>query len=279
MIKLQGPEQWLADLPKLIAQLESTYRLSDLKPVEHLTYNYVLSGFQDSQAIVLKLGADTGGLITEAAALKAFAGLGVVKVLAQGDGFLLLERAMSGISLKSYFPAKDGDAVHLVCQCIKRLHRAAIPKAHSFPHIKDWLAALDERGTIPANYLQKAQNIRDTLLATSAASVLLHGDLHHDNLLQHGNHWLAIDPKGVIGEPAYEVAAFIRNPLSQLLRQENAANIINDRITRFANTLELSASRIRDWCFVQAVLAWVWSLEDGHDTLYFRQLTQFFDND
>jgi streptomycin 6-kinase len=63
-----------------------------------------------------------------------------------------------------------------------------------------------------------------------------------------------------------------------LLVQNNAASIINHRIARFAKLLELPERRILDWCFVQAVLAWAWTLEDGCDENYFHQLTQIFDS-
>lgn len=75
------------------------------------------------------------------------------------------------------------------------------------------------------------------------------GDLHHDNILQNSDDearysfsdggWLVIDPKGVIGEQAYEVAAFIRNPIPELLTHDDAPTIIHNRITRFAELLEL----------------------------------------
>ena len=114
-------------------------------------------------------------------------------------------------------------------------------------------------------------------MVTSSKPVLLHGDLHHDNILQNGDGWVVIDPKGVIGEPAYEVAAFIRNPIPGLLALNNASSIISHRIARFAEILELPERRILDWCFVQAVLSWAWVLEDGCDEAYFKQLTQVFD--
>jgi streptomycin 6-kinase len=209
--------------------------------------------------------------------LKAFSGFGAVNVLAEDDGMLLLKHAVSGVSLKSYFPEQDSDAIHITCDYLKRLHQASIPHVHSFPQIKDWLMLLDEDLNIPSQYLNKARQLRDDLLMTSPKSVLLHGDLHHDNILQNGNRWIVIDPKGVIGEPAYEVAAFIRNPIPELLLLNNTANIISHRIARFAKHLELQEQRILDWYFVQAVLAWSWAVEDGDDETYFQQLTPIFD--
>ena len=73
-------QQWIDDLPKLITQIAETYGLSNLKPVEALSYNYVLTGFQGSKAVILKLGLDSDGFKREAAALMAFAGSGVVQV-------------------------------------------------------------------------------------------------------------------------------------------------------------------------------------------------------
>lgn len=269
-------KQWLTNLPFLIANLEVAHGLSHLKPFKNLSYNYVLSGFQGLQPIVLKLGLDSNALKQEAHALKAFAGLGVVNVLLENDGILLLERAVSGVSLKSYFPEKDHEAIQIASNCLRQLHQAPIPSNHHFPHIKDWLESLDNDLDIPTDILHKARRLRDKLIATSTKHVLLHGDLHHDNILQNGNDWVVIDPKGVIGEPAYEIAAFIRNPLPELLAHHTVLTIIDNRINQFAKTLKLSRQRIINWCYVQAVLAWVWALEDTGDENHFKILTQLF---
>jgi streptomycin 6-kinase len=279
IINLYGEKgrQWLDDLPSLIAQVAKIYELSNLKLVNNLSYNYVLSGFQGSHPIILKLVLDIDGFKREAAAMMAFSEFGVVQVFSENAGLLLLECAVPGVSLKSYFPENDDEAINITASVIKRLHKAPIPSTYTFPHIKDWLAALDKNWNIPAQYLQKARQLRTHLLKNSIKKVLLHGDLHHDNILQNGDDWIVIDPKGVIGEPTYEVAAFIRNPIPELLTHDNAKNIIHNRIIRFAEILELSSQRILDWCFVQAVLSWVWALEDGGDDSYFKKLTEFFE--
>jgi len=269
-------QAWLDEMPDLVSATSSKLDLRDLKAVTNLTYNYVLSGFQGDNPIILKMGLDNAGLKREALALKCFAGCGAVKVLAEDNGILLLERAVPGTSLKSYFPDREQESIEIVCGIMKKLHQANIPATHNFPHVKDWLTALDNDWNIPNHYLQKAKKLRDELLQTSEVDVLLHGDLHHDNILQNGDEWLVIDPKGVIGEPAYEVAAFIRNPIPELMHHADATTIIHNRITRFAELLELPSQRILDWCFVQAVLSWVWAIEDGCDASYFEQVAKIF---
>ena len=267
---------WLTDLPAIIKALASEHNLSGLKPLNNLSYNYVLSGFLDNRPIILKLGLDNDALTQEAATLQAFDGFGGIEVLVTGKGFLLLEKAVPGVSLKSYFPSKDNDSVEIACNIINLLHQASIPKTTKFPDLNDWLRSLDHETSNKnlKNYLQKARDIRNKLLATSPDSVLLHGDLHHENIIKHGDNWVVIDSKGVTGEPAYEVAAFIRNPIPELLKSRNMASIINNRISHFAYKLKIKPERIQGWCFVQAVLAWVWILEDGGNERYFRCLAE-----
>lgn len=268
---------WLDELPQLVKSLSVRLGLRDLQEVANLTYNYVLSGFQGDNPIILKLDLDSEALKREDFALKYFADCGAVKVLAEYDGMLLLERAMPGTSLKSYFPNKEQKSIEIACRVMKNLNHANIHEYHNFPHIKDWLTVLDKDWNIPHGYLQNARKLREQLLQSSEPDVLLHGDLHHDNILQNDNNWLVIDPKGVIGEPVYEVAAFIRNPMPELLSVQNAVEILQNRITMFSDILNIPQVRIANWCFVQAVLSWVWALEDGCDASYFEHITRIFD--
>jgi streptomycin 6-kinase len=267
-------ESWLDELPELVAVISSRLGLRDLKEIANLTHNYVLSGFQRDNPIILKLGLDSESLAREALALKCFAGYGAVNLLAEDDGMLLLGQAVPGTSLKCYFPNQEHESIEIVCEVIRRLHQASIPKHHNFPHVKDWLMVLNDDLNIPDNYLQKARKLRDQLLQTAKPDVLLHGDLHQDNILQNSSAWLVIDPKGVIGEPAYEIAAFIRNPIPELLNHAEAPNVIRSRIIHSAKMMALPSQRIVDWCFVQAVLAWAWSLEDGCDAEYWKRLVR-----
>lgn len=264
---------WLEDLPNVIKKMSENWELSDLKPVSNLSYNYVLSGLQGNRPIILKLSVVMDGLQREATALKAFSDFGAVKVLAQQEGALLLERAVPGIALESYFPQRDREAIQIAFEVMHRLHQTPLNEQVIFPHIRDWLLELNKDWPIPAHYLEKARNLKDKLLDTRAQLVLLHGDLHHDNILQNGNDWVVIDPKGVIGYPANEIWAFICNPLGK----SSVNTIIEDRINEFANKLNLDSQVIVDWCFVQSVLSWVWSLEDNLEPS-FVCLTEILNN-
>ena len=92
---------------------------------------------------------------------------------------------------------------------------------------------------------------------------LLHGDLQHYNLLfDRRRGWVAIDPKGVIGEVEYEVGAFVRNPVAQP-ELFLARSTIERRLKKLTNRLNLNYERALRWSFAQAVLSAIWSIEDG----------------
>jgi streptomycin 6-kinase len=251
---------WLVELPELVTAISSRLDLRHLKEVTNLTYNYVLSGFQGDNPIILKLGLDSEGLAREAFALKCFADCGAVKVLAEDNGMLLLERAVPGTSLKSYFPNMEQESIEIVCKVMKKLHKASIPAAHHFPHIKDWLAVLDRDWNIPDAYLQKSRKIRDELLQNPEPDVLLHGDLHHDNILQNGDDWVVIDPKGVIGSAMNEIWAFVMD--------------IERDIPFIAQYFNSRAQDLFDWYFVHVILAACWNLEDNIDSSLFLRLAE-----
>jgi streptomycin 6-kinase len=104
------------------------------------------------------------------------------------------------------------------------------------------------------------------LLASAGEPALLHGDLHHGNILADGPAaWRAIDPKGLVGEPAYEAGALLRNPLPELLAWPDPRRILSRRLDVLAGALGFDRARLRDWGFAQAVLSGWWSFEDhGH---------------
>jgi streptomycin 6-kinase len=118
-------------------------------------------------------------------------------------------------------------------------------------------------GPFPARLVEEAEVLFAELLGTMAEPALLHGDLHHDNILSAERQpWLALDPKGVVGEPAYEVGALLRNPLPQLLEMPQPGRIMARRVDQLAEALEIDRARIRGWGLAQAVLSAWWVIED-----------------
>jgi streptomycin 6-kinase len=93
-----------------------------------------------------------------------------------------------------------------------------------------------------------------------STSLILHGDLHHFNILSAEREpWLAIDPKGVVGEAAYEAGALLRNPLEDMSQYPH---ILKRRIAILSEMLDIDCQRILGWAVAQAVLSAWWSYED-----------------
>jgi len=237
-----------------------------------MSFNYVARGLIKEKPILVKLGLNNRALSKETQCLKAFESHATPKVIANKDNMIIMECAVPGITLKEYFPWQETEATNILCNVIKDLHTAKIPIGHNFYHIKDLLHTLDNEPDIPNNILNKARRLRDKLLSTTMKEVLLHGDLHHDNILKNDHGWMVIDPKGFIGDPVFETAAYICNPIPDLLHENNPKEIIIGRIQLCAKNLNIQEQRVKDWFYVKSVLCWAWSLEDKLDHAYWKKL-------
>jgi streptomycin 6-kinase len=119
------------------------------------------------------------------------------------------------------------------------------------------------RGPVPADLVRSAHRLYLELCASQTRVRLLHGDLHHDNvLLDSKRGWLAIDPKGRLGELEYEAGALLRNPWD---RPDVFADPVRlrARLACLERELPVDPRRVRSWAFAQAVLAALWGVEDG----------------
>nr|WP_302473958.1 aminoglycoside phosphotransferase family protein [Legionella sp. PL877] len=104
--------------------------------------------------------------------------------------------------------------------------------------------------------------------------IFLHGDLHHDNILKHGNGWLSIDPKGVVGEAEFEIAAFDFMYISELTSTKDVKNVFAKRLELLAQKSGLDAQRIKDWLFVRLILMAAWLTEDNGDPSWAIKLAE-----
>ncbi len=264
---------WADRLPATLAECGERWSLAIAPPFPNLSYNYAAPATRaDGTAVVLKACFPDQAFIREAEALRLFAGRGAVRLLAADptQGVMLLERLAPGVPLRAL--EDDVQATSIAATVMRQLWRP-MPTDHPFPTIADWAAGIaryqarfrDTPGPIPAALASEAARLFAELLASQADPVLLHGDLHHDNILQASREpWLAIDPKGVVGEPAYDTGALLRNP-EELFTAPHPARILARRVAQLADELDLDRARIRGWAVAQAVLASLWSFEDhGH---------------
>lgn len=116
---------------------------------------------------------------------------------------------------------------------------------------------------MPRHLVERAARLFDELCADPSGTVVLHGDLHHDNILRATREpWLAIDPHGYVGDPGYEAGALLYNPDPED-RDDALLSLVPARVEQLADGLGLPPERVVAWGFVKAVLAEVWTAEDG----------------
>jgi streptomycin 6-kinase len=204
-----------------------------------------------------------------ARALKHFAGRGAVAVLAEDERAVLVERAVPGTPLTELVAeGRDDEATATIAGIVAALHFGDPPEG--FTTLERWADAFRrqrERGphrVLPPAMLDRAETLYRELAASQGRRFLLHCDLHHGNILRDGRRgWLVIDPKGVVGEAAYEVVASLGNPHLLWPYPADSA-VMARRVAIFSERLALDRERILSWAFAHMVLAACWHIEDGN---------------
>jgi streptomycin 6-kinase len=258
-------EKWLAGVDDLIDYCTHKWRLK-LMPAKELSYNFVAPVvFEDGSKAILKLGIPGTGIISEIATLKAFNGTGFCKLLdAEPEkGIMLLEAIEPGEPLNIL--CDDAAATKIVAGLINDMQQADPVSGYPFQIAADWynnLVNLHEKfGNIIPEYLfTKAIAAYQSLDTHLQGQRLLHGDLHHENILSAGGgKWKAIDPKGIIAETACELTPYLMNDLTG----KDISVTISDRINVFSEELKIDKMRIIKWGAFRSVLSVYWKIEDN----------------
>ncbi|MBT3323164.1 MAG: phosphotransferase [Anaerolineae bacterium] len=271
MINIPMRQLWSAKLPDLLEKYAAKWKLEILTPFENLSYNYAAPARRaDGTLVVIKAGFPKCELDAEIAALGHFGGQNMVCIYEceLDDGIFLLEKISPG---KSLWNLDDKQSTNILLDLMPKLWRPYCGE-YPFPTIADWgrgFSHLRERnaggtGRLDKRLIDRAENIYTELVISSESAVLLHGDLHHGNvLLAKDKSYLAIDPKGVLGEPCYEVGAFLRNPMPELLKREKLHTLMMWRTKEIVEKLGFEQERVVGWAMSQAVLAAIWCDEDS----------------
>jgi streptomycin 6-kinase len=176
-------------------------------------------------------------------------------------------------------PDRDVIATAAIITVLTRLHRpsveasvrALLPDLQTRNHrsFVDYLDRHHGDSPLPRTLVQRALGLLAELGQDSTGSVVLHGDLHHDNVLRASGvsrpdpqPWLAIDPHGVVGDPGAEVGPMLYHPFPDR-RDPALLALVPARVEQLADGLGMPADRVVAWGFVQAVLSCGWSVADN----------------
>jgi streptomycin 6-kinase len=224
-------------------------------------------GTRDGTPVVVKVARAAGDEWRSGEITAAFGGRGVVQVHDHVAGAVLLERLVPATPLVALVrEGRDDEATELLAALLRRMSPGDPPAGCAT--VEEWglgfgryLATNDVQ--IPRELVLHAQRVYSELAAAQREPALLHGDLQHYNVLRDERRgWVAVDPKGVVGELEYEIGAALRNPNEQpdLCASPEA---IERRLEIFYAALGIDIDRARAWAFAQAVLSAIWGVEDG----------------
>lgn len=189
-------------------------------------------------------------------------GEGAARVLAEDTHALLLERAMGPRSLAAMVAAgRDDEASRILCAAAGRLHAPRRRPTPELVPLARWFEALGPIARAQGGVLAEANATASELLAEPRDVVVLHGDIHHDNVLDAGERgWLAIDPKGLSGERTFDFVNILRNP-------DAATALAPGRFARqvavLADAASLERRRFLQWTLAFASLSAAWHIVEG----------------
>lgn len=260
--------EWLASLPEICRRLSTEWSVDLGTAFEQSHVSLVVTAEHSSVAAVLKVPMpeeiDLGTLAAsarsdEARALGIWAGNGAVRLLEHdaSSGAMLLERCVPGASLEHVLDGSETDRV--ATALLQRLHEPR-PDAEGFERLSDraiqlaeTVAVRHEKSGAPLDHwlVDTAIDLLTELATSGPDDVLLHGDLHHHNILSSNREpWLAIDPLPMLGDPAYDVVQYLLFRKGDLADPDLEWGPV---IKQFCSGLGVDAERVKAWLFTRLV--------------------------
>lgn len=258
---------WLKNLPHQVNQICDHRGLRFLKVMPDLSYNFVAAVEIPAinETAILKIAPNNDVIGREAIWLQCF-DKGVPKVFwfDEAQHALLMEHLSPGESLKPMALINDEEATRIICRLIVEL-QSHQHRSQDFVHLSELAPALTIlQDKVDEKLFSQAKTWFAELTAERAIDVLLHGDLHHDNILSSGQEWKAIDPHGYIGDPAFASSTMIYNPGEQWFpKDKSIEQVIHNRLQILIEELPYDPKRIHAWAFCMTMLSIAWTLE-GH---------------
>jgi streptomycin 6-kinase len=266
----QAGREWLRDLPNLISQIESQWNVEVGQHFSNLSYNFVAPATRsDGRKVVIKLGlpSEDKDIHGEASYLRCLNGNGVVRLLHEDKDLraLLLESAHPGSNLREVCASDPESAALIAAKLLNELKRSP-PTNLEFVALRSWVKKLEdaEKYDFPAQCANKALEIFNS--SSDHDQLLLHGDFHHLNILAHAsNSFVAIDPKGIIGDLKYDIAVFLNNHRSWLRSFPDIHSSLDKSLAMFADKFGFSDEDLKRWAFAQKILSAFWTMTENGD--------------
>lgn len=244
--------EWLASLPVLVESLLARWRCTPTEPVMCGQVGIVQPARRaDGMPCVLKVSFPHPGNVYEPHAFAAWAGHGAVLLYERDDSrfAMLLEQVES----ETVGGLADDAAIAVAGGLARRL---AIPAPPGLPQLRDVVLKWPERirklavqlgNPLPQRVIDAAlTTIRE--LGAEQPDLLVHGDLHYGNILRGTREpWLVVDPKGYVGDPAYDAITVLIAGARRMLAAVDVRTEALRRLAIFADSAALGAPAYGDF--------------------------------
>lgn len=262
-------ELWLEKLPKIIYTVIERWSITDFEIVENLSINFL--GFGKSKQygdVVIKICGPHPEKYTEIKSLTIFNGNNFCNCYDYDMelGAILLERILPGADLKTI---TNRDLQLKIASELISKTPMKVESNYGIPTFgeranKAFKRARKENkvGERMLEFIDLSEVMISEIEQSNRAKYLLHGDLHHLNILKDkkGN-WKAIDPHGVIGVPCMESSRFIQNHI-WMSKDKDKLNDLDKIITVFSEKFNETKEFTAICFFILQVLSTCWSFEE-----------------
>lgn len=196
--------------------------------------------------------------------LACWNGEGAVKVYHYDANALLMERAVGECSLKQMvFDGQEDEANTIICRLAERLHSLPCRQIPELVTLPIWFKSLEKAAGKYGGFFATCYEVADALLRDPQDEVPLHGDIHYGNVLDAGPRgWIAIDPKGLVGERGFDFANIFCNPD---LTVAGSPERLSKQAKLIASATGLPVERLLRWIIAWSGLMASWMLEDREE--------------
>ena len=260
--------QWLADLRRIVAELESKWGITTEPAFEKGEYNFVSPARSETIDAVLKIAPPfpTVEIFAEAELLRILNGRGAPRLLQEDreNRAILIERIRPGVTMDVYFA---DDPFACVAPAIKVLRSILLPPPYPPAEAQlfyNWYFRFQRalETDFPREYVLKAMTIFDPLFQDDEHTFHLHGDFHPGNVISSQDGFAVIDPKGLVGHITYDIAVFLNN---LHWWQKGKAGVKEDLFAaarQFADAFGIEEIEIRRAAYAGMVIGAWWNFED-----------------
>lgn len=263
-------DEWLAQVPELISAVTDAWDLYVTAVANRIDgYGMSIPARRDSDRVSLRIAYPDVFLADETVALRAWDGTGAVKVLEEDErGAQLRTSPSPGTALT--LERNEMTALRKVAQTLSDLWIEPPEGMQTLAaEVRAWGATMPERfESVHQPFDEQLMRDAEVMFRSFGPSqmdpVLLHGDVRLETFLLDGERAVAIDPKPLAGEPAFDVASLVRDGPGELVRDPAAGRQrLQARLDQLTDLLEVRASRVRGWAFAVAIDTGLYAYETG----------------